>query len=362
MGKKRLVLLSFLHCILYLFTISSANPLETTPFSEIQIKDQSHFTIEFDVRMVMSKPYPAQLDSFFLYCGGDTRPPLDSMKKCEKPVDIDSNGIALITETNFPNFLIKPGKLYFGYKKIISNPQLLIASSVYSKTFISGYTDPVCCGGYVNGQCQMTCRSLIYRETHCASLGVRNNLAEIKILGQIRNHNNSIPDSIQILCTSKNSNQNYTSTDGNFKFIFTDCTNRINLKFNDRNGNQVKDTIIGPYLLGTVASISVMVPATSSKIPNKSAGKSSDARILAASVTKGIMFTLSGTNVSQGAVQIYSNDGKLIRKLLFNSHGAGTYTVNWDGKNEHNKKVPSGMYTVRILTGRESLCTGILNL
>lgn len=361
MGKSRFVLLSSLHCILYLFTISSANPLETTPFSEIQIKDQSHFAIEFDAKMVMST-FPAHLDSVFLYCGGDTRPPIDSMKKCEKPVDIDSNGIALITEKNFPNFLIKPGKLYLGYKKMICNPQLLVTSSIYSKIFISGYTDPVCCGDYLNGQCMMYCRSLKYTETQCTSFGIRNNLAEVKITGQIRNYNNSIPDSIQVLCTSKNYNQSYSSTDGTFKFSLTDCANRINLKFNDKNGNQVKDTIIGPFSLGTNVPISVKVSATSSKIPNKFAEKSSNARILTASVTKGIVFTLSGASISQGAVQIYSNDGRLIKKLLFNSHGAGTYTVNWNGKNEHNQKVPSGIYTVRILSGRESLCTGIVNL
>jgi hypothetical protein len=358
---NRLEMQKLLYCTLFLFSISNANPLLTTPFSEIQIKDQSHFTIEFDGSMVMSKPYPAHMDSIFLFCGGDMRPPLDSMKKCEKTIDLDTNGVALITEKDFPGFLIRQGKLYFGCKSSNYFPPLQVTSSSYSKTFVSGYSDPVCCGEYINGKC-MTCRSLIYKETKCPSLGIRNYDATIIISGHIIDYSDNIPDTIRIIYTNDMSVQTNTTVGGYFNFSMTNCFESINLKFCDKTGSEVKDTTIGPFQNGARVSLSIKVPVTSSKIPKKSDTKLSIARILSAAVRKGIVFSLSETAASQGVVQIYSNNGKLIKKLPFASHGAGTYTVNWNGKNEHNRNVPSGIYTVRILIGKESLCSGILNL
>ena len=62
-------------------------------------------------------------------------------------------------------------------------------------------------------------------------------------------------------------------------------------------------------------------------------------KFLSASVSKGIVISLGKTTVSQGTVQTYSINGKLLRKLPFETHGGGTYTINWDGKNDKNQVV-----------------------
>ena len=142
----------------------------------------------------------------------------------------------------------------------------------------------------------------------------------------------------------------------------TNCGEAVTLKFYDENETMLVDTALGPFPTSTSVALFIKVDVPTSLISEKTVEKSCSARILAASVTNGITFTLSASPVAHAEVQIYSADGKKIRELPFNSHGAGTYTIFWDGKNEHNRSVPPGGYTVRILTGRESLCTAILHL
>lgn len=63
----------------------------------------------------------------------------------------------------------------------------------------------------------------------------------------------------------------------------------------------------------------------------------------------------------QGEIQIYSLNGILVRKIPFTVYGSGTYTINWDGRNRKNQKVPVGIYTCRVLIENELTCKGLIN-
>ena len=43
-------------------------------------------------------------------------------------------------------------------------------------------------------------------------------------------------------------------------------------------------------------------------------------------------------------LQIFSPDGRLVRKLVAGEHAAGRHTVRWDGMNDAGRKVPGGVY------------------
>jgi flagellar hook assembly protein FlgD len=43
-------------------------------------------------------------------------------------------------------------------------------------------------------------------------------------------------------------------------------------------------------------------------------------------------------------MKIYNSAGKLIRTLLEGEKDPGTYTVNWDGRNDAGEKISNGSY------------------
>jgi photosystem II stability/assembly factor-like uncharacterized protein len=49
-------------------------------------------------------------------------------------------------------------------------------------------------------------------------------------------------------------------------------------------------------------------------------------------------------------IHIYDSKGSLIRTLLYSELKAGSYTVSWDGRNEADEEVASGMYLYRLQT------------
>lgn len=74
-------------------------------------------------------------------------PPADSMEKPVKPIAINANGIALITEEHFPGFILKSGyTLFYGYRGTTGALKVGIPTKFNGLTsMISGYTDPACC-------------------------------------------------------------------------------------------------------------------------------------------------------------------------------------------------------------------------
>ena len=56
---------------------------------------------------------------------------------------------------------------------------------------------------------------------------------------------------------------------------------------------------------------------------------------------------------SQAAVtlDVYDVDGSLVRRLVSEAKGPGSYTVDWDGKNDSGAQVASGIYFYRLVAG-----------
>ncbi|MCB0266181.1 MAG: T9SS type A sorting domain-containing protein, partial [Calditrichaeota bacterium] len=55
--------------------------------------------------------------------------------------------------------------------------------------------------------------------------------------------------------------------------------------------------------------------------------------------------------VSNVKLVIYNTLGQQVRTLVSGSQNAGSYTVQWDGRNDTGQKVASGMYLYRITAG-----------
>jgi len=59
-------------------------------------------------------------------------------------------------------------------------------------------------------------------------------------------------------------------------------------------------------------------------------------------------------------ILIYNSVGHQIRSLVNQQHSAGKYKVSWDGKDDHRKNLPSGIYLYRIMTNDFSDCKKML--
>jgi hypothetical protein len=71
------------------------------------------------------------------------------------------------------------------------------------------------------------------------------------------------------------------------------------------------------------------------------------------SASSAITYTLPKERFVQ--LSIYLPNGRKVRSLLQSAMPAGTHTIQWDGKNERNQSVPSGMYVgLLVLNGQEA--------
>ena len=53
-------------------------------------------------------------------------------------------------------------------------------------------------------------------------------------------------------------------------------------------------------------------------------------------------------------LKIYSLNGGLVREMFLGRFQAGTYNIDWDGKNKLSNRVPSGVYIYRFEAGLHS--------
>ena len=47
-------------------------------------------------------------------------------------------------------------------------------------------------------------------------------------------------------------------------------------------------------------------------------------------------------------ISIYNTKGQLIRTLLDQQQSAGIYNILWDGKNDHQQSIASGLYFLKM--------------
>jgi hypothetical protein len=50
------------------------------------------------------------------------------------------------------------------------------------------------------------------------------------------------------------------------------------------------------------------------------------------------------------AVEIYGVDGRLVRTLVREHHEPGYYTLDWNGTDDHGRRLASGVYMLRLVT------------
>ena len=55
----------------------------------------------------------------------------------------------------------------------------------------------------------------------------------------------------------------------------------------------------------------------------------------------------------EAAIQIVDLRGRVVRRVAHGSYAAEPSTVPWDGKDDAGRKVPTGVYVVRLQTGSQ---------
>jgi hypothetical protein len=67
-------------------------------------------------------------------------------------------------------------------------------------------------------------------------------------------------------------------------------------------------------------------------------------------------------NAGHVEIQVFNITGKLIKTLTSSELSAGKYTVNWNGKDNDNRPVASGIYIYRVMFGNSVLSKKMLLL
>ena len=64
-----------------------------------------------------------------------------------------------------------------------------------------------------------------------------------------------------------------------------------------------------------------------------------------------IEFTLPRTTYI--SLQVYNSAGQLVNTLRAGTAGAGQYTIKWEGKDRAGRRLPGGMYFVKLQAGSQ---------
>ncbi|MCF7913441.1 MAG: T9SS type A sorting domain-containing protein [Candidatus Cloacimonetes bacterium] len=73
-----------------------------------------------------------------------------------------------------------------------------------------------------------------------------------------------------------------------------------------------------------------------------------------------IKFNLAENSLTELA--IYNTKGQKVRTLLHENIEAGTHSINWNGRNDHNRPVSSGIYYLKLRTSKDNLSQKLLLL
>ena len=67
-------------------------------------------------------------------------------------------------------------------------------------------------------------------------------------------------------------------------------------------------------------------------------------------------------NPNQVSMSIYDLNGKLVRSLMNRYHDKGSFSINWDGKNNHGDHISAGLYILKMMSGNLDLRTKKITL
>jgi flagellar hook assembly protein FlgD len=65
-----------------------------------------------------------------------------------------------------------------------------------------------------------------------------------------------------------------------------------------------------------------------------------------------LAFTLPGSGVRPVRLRLYDVHGRLVRVLIEGPLPAGSHRLPWDGRDQVGRRVASGVYFLRLETGR----------
>jgi hypothetical protein len=101
------------------------------------------------------------------------------------------------------------------------------------------------------------------------------------------------------------------------------------------------------FIIRIDETASITVPAEASPAPSL-------VQILPNPTRRTSTFTFDVTQSGNVGVDVYDSTGRLVRRLLDESRSAGQLSVQWDGRDDSGRAVPSGIYFYRLETDTTS--------
>jgi hypothetical protein len=356
--------------LLSIVFLSSANPVDPSyyPFlSEIQVTDSLHWNVEVDQSHMPVVPCPCATDTFKLFCGqSSSTPPADSMRRPVIHEVFDANGIAVLTPQHFPGLKLKKGSYVFLQTRYSTYTYTTYTWSTQIPTYLTSQQSIV--GGLYQycGGCEPV---LGYKVSYCPSIGIQNNKALGSITGHVRGADSQLLTNIRVNVTTNPASGtaplDTTNGSGLFSFSSLDRCHTYYLRFTDTAGTLISDTTIGPLtiIMGGTITVEVVLkdgPITKISHPKNILRTEGSVRLLSPKIHGQIPMAFSGAFSGQGTIDLFSATGSLIRSIVFDCRGPGTYTVLWDGRNGLGRPVPAGTYVCRVTLDKEVRCKGFI--
>jgi hypothetical protein len=371
--------------VIILTQIINANPIspcaqEFNPISEIQIIDSTHWSIEINGDL-----YPGgKLDSVYIGIKKTgTSSVIDTYFISVNRNGFDSLGFAVITGTNFPNMKIFKKQTII-LQAILNNYgmpcnfSINIDSTLHSnQSLVRVPTECWYDDNFGMGQPDWQLEgNIVYAKCNLPTIGKTNNLTGILnfLRGRIIDPKNNLLHGITI---NNNPNLGGCLVAPNYGISFfsthTDSAGRFSVQqiasfpsrftfFDSTGKDTISKKILGPFYGEPDSTIDVGDFVLDDYIPtgvvNKHFGQTKNAStslnvlgVFTSTNRKGVKIVIANNaNASSPiTISILTVKGQKIRDMSAAISGAGTTTINWDGKNAFGKKVLAGTYIVTIL-------------
>ena len=353
------------------YGISFANPVQippAPPLSEIYIVNDNNWAVEVECRKFSLLKRPCTTDTFTLFCSQSSAiPPRNSMQNCVIRELVDSNGIAVLIPQQFPQVkLVKGWYVTLGLKGQSEADTVWQAHIPDTLTepfsIISSYITKSCCTMIDINFC-LGCAERTYVHSICPSIGTFNDSAFGAITGLVIGSDSLPLTNIGVEC---NNYANYrTDRYGIYRLSNLDNCHTYSLRFTDMYGTSISDTVVGPLsiIMGRTRTVNVRLNykyPTSVKSSEKIVRSHGNIRLLPSGAGQRIVLSVVESSASKGSIDLFSANGKFIRSLPFVFDKPGTYTINWDGRDDRQMRVGTGTYGCRVQVNGERVCSGFI--
>jgi hypothetical protein len=349
--------------------LSFANPVYVPPLpplSEINIESDNFWTVEIDCRKFTLLKRPCLTDTFTLFCSQSSAiPPKTSMQKCVTYEGVDSNGLAYLTYSQFPQVKLTKGwYVTLGLKGQTETDtvwQAHIPDTLKMPfSIISKYTINSCCTVTGPGECN-GCAVLTYIPS-CPSIGTINDSAFGSITGQVLGSDSLPLANIDVFTTADTSRGYLTDKNGVFLIKKLDNCHTYSLRFLISAKLWI-DTTVGPVKV-SIGHTSALNVRLNYRIPTNimtpAGNMESKNKINFFQIGQRIVLSVMPPMRGKGTVEIFSTNGRCVRSLPVDFSESGTYTIKWDGRNDRHAPVVPGKYGCRVQLNGETACSGFI--